>query len=800
MAGGLLTQLFKNIDEEANAIRNVGKRIAEQKKNPDTGVVPDYRQIMAEETPGLWGRLSDLNNAKFAARAAESEGNTKKAEQALQEGLKRPKQKQRQQMAKEQDWLVDQNLYHWTTTTTGQRPFGEFEISKDGKTGPGVYLKRDPSSGSHYAEYRGDGGEPFLYNVVARGPIAGKEDLFAASAEVSKSGVNPASPEHWVKVQDILKKKGFTGHEYMDEVLIYEPKNLRDPAEADFNPARAESSSLTAGVAGATTVGALAAGMTPEDAAASVPVSRIIQLGMMDAKYADDATQVKRARTRYAKAMNESRAFADREAQAAANDYRTVFQQEALPERTIITPEQMVGQPLVGVRGDRSDIGLLSMVGGIPVDDVAVQGGRKFSKKYANEGYGWASEGAVASSAQNRLRRAAEQTGEQPIAVYNAMGEQSVDFSTPIAESMMRQVMNSSKLAKKDKAGFDKELRLTWPEWVGLDDPRAMEQLMTSGGKKRTAFTSIMGKKGYQMRGFPSKQETVKAVEDPLLSGAKLGDSGISMYLPDTGKDVFAIPGVHKSYDTAMPGTYLGGLEQSVPFEVMFPKSSQMLAREMTNPQPSKVTGIPAAPKPFTREQQIDAFNKRGAVYENTDQEWLDNIMTWLEKAKNEPAKTVGGLVGLGGSGSVMADMPQQPPEEPMTAGQFLTQAGGFRNASEMLNRYQQKQQPQTSYGEARATPDSMWTWIADKAEQANKGLQVPMAEGIEDFSNAMAAGQSPGFGTTLRAGLELVPLAAPLGMAVTNPGTLAAGGAALDMGLLSGIVANLLRNEEEAR
>jgi hypothetical protein len=147
-----------------------------------------------------------------------------------------------------------------------------------------------------------------------------------------------------------------------------------------------------------------------------------------------------------------------------------------------------------------------------------------------------------------------------------------------------------------------------------------------------------------------------------------------------------------------------------------------------------------------------------------------------------------------------MADMPQQPPEEPMTAGQFLTQAGGFRNASEMLNRYQQKQQPQTSYGEMRATPDSMWTWIADKAEQANKNLPLPMAEGIQDFSNAMATGQNPGFGTTLRAGLELIPLAAPIGMMATNPGALVAGGTALDMGLLSGVIANLLRNEEEAR
>jgi hypothetical protein len=401
-------------------------------------------------------------------------------------------------------------------------------------------------------------------------------------------------------------------------------------------------------------VAGLLSSITDELAASGLTLKdRLLSVGVLKPESADSPRAIKAATTKYTKSL-ENPAVAQREMNAASNQFETDFETTDIGERTIIQPEDMTGRILVANRGDPSNIGILRMVGGQDVGEIPVQGGYKFSQQNADQGLGWASGLGVARGAHNRLIRMGDEAGSEPIAVYNRMQSDSTNFSTPPAESLMTQVRNLP-ISKQDKASFDAELRNSYPQWMGLDDPKAMDQLMGTGdfegkaiGKMRTAFSTIMGKAAYRDKGFPLYRETIEAVNAPELAGTNYGASGISMYTPRTGEAVRSI-GTHKSYDTGMPGDYMGGLEESVPFNVMFPDVYNSLRRETTKPKSNQ------QPMPFSNEQAIVAANIRGRnVAQPTNQKWLDNIRTYMETGKTLYSRPEAGLLAGGVAGGAM--------------------------------------------------------------------------------------------------------------------------------------------------
>ena len=449
-----------------------------------------------------------------------------------------------------------------------------------------------------------------------------------------------------------LKDRGIKGVKYNDPQTRFSPKGKTNNYVMfdDKTIEIARKYGVSMPVAGAI----LAGTMTPEDAQAGVVsegvhlAQRVLELGILKAQSAGNPTAVKTAITKYNKAMKESPAFADRERRAYAEDYKTIFNEADIAPKQIITPESLVGNTITPVRGDRSNIGHLSQVGGIPVD-VSVEGGVKFSRQHG----GWASSAGVARGQHNKHIAAANDTEKDVYGIFNAMGVDSVNFSTPIADGMMQQIPALNRLARTDIKAFDKDLRnikkvvrkkgespkVSYPykDWVGLDHPDAMDQLMgengyPSVGKLRTAFSTTMGKAAYRDKGFPTYGELVKAVEDKDLSNLNYGDAGHSVYKVDTSQGVQPFS-QHKSYDTLMPGQYAGGLEQSIPFDVMFPKSFD----RYTN-----------SGKFLPRDQAIVATNIRKDGYEVTDQQWLDGVEGFIERNKKSAA--AGGVLASGGA------------------------------------------------------------------------------------------------------------------------------------------------------
>jgi len=458
-----------------------------------------------------------------------------------------------------------------------------------------------------------------------------------------------------------LKDVGIKGIKYADAQTRFSPKGRTNNYVMfdDKTVEIARKYGVSMPVAGAILAGTI----TPEDAQAG-PVAnaihigqRIIDLGIIKPDQINNPRAIKLATNKYNKLMKENEAFADRERKAYANGFETIFNPTELPPQKIITPEDLVGKTIAPVRGDRSDLGHLSQVGGQKVN-VDVQAGKKFSRQNG----GWASAEGIAQGQHGKLRDAAEKTQNDVVAVFNAMGEDSVNFSTPIAQGMFQQIPALQKLNLADVKKFDEEVRafkkptkkkdgttvVSYPmkDWVGLDHPEAMSQIMGKDGYPkfgalRTVLTKTMSKAHYRDRGFPSYNEMVKAVEDPELAGVNIGDAGTSTYNVDTSKGIEPID-YHDSYSHRMPGDNNGGFEESLPFEIAFPKSYKRYRNTKTK-----------SGKLMSHDQAIVAMNIRKDGYEVADQEWLDNAMTFTENNKKKLA--IAGALASGGASADQA-------------------------------------------------------------------------------------------------------------------------------------------------
>lgn len=296
--------------------------------------------------------------------------------------------------------------------------------------------------------------------------------------------------------------------------------------------------------------------------------------------------------------------------------------------RTIINPESLVGKVGVQVQGDRSRAGaVIRQLRGIPVDEgVRLEGGPAYTQlnNELGTGAGWASMRGAASGKQKQFERAADATGLQPVGVYSAMGLDGVDFATPVAEAMVRQL----RLLRPNKASLasaDKEIKRFSPEFVGLQSDAALSQIlgrdgfsMDGAGQVRKAIVNTLKKAEYQNQGFPVYDDIINAVTQRELRDVPIGSSGFTIFEARPGARLLQGADVklpHASYDTVIPGQYLGGLERSIPADVMFPKTYERHRAVGRNPAQTH------------RSMQVN-----NSDFEVFDQQWLDGVMNYLRR------------------------------------------------------------------------------------------------------------------------------------------------------------------------
>ena len=289
-----------------------------------------------------------------------------------------------------------------------------------------------------------------------------------------------------------------------------------------------------------------------------------------------------------------------------------------LPPKIIASPEKMQGGAILPFVGDRSAAGQnLLGVGDVKFQTpVPLEGGYDFMRMQSPTGSIWASEKGAAQSLQNAVNEAGKVGKGDVYGVYSAMGPESMNFNTMMSDALLEQI-KAGKIFKKDIASFDKAVKELRPEWKGVMHPDSRAQL-ESNGALRHAFVDRMQLDKFQNRGFPNIAYTRYAITDPLLLNEPMYSGGLAIGKMQPGAELITNPvSPHKTYDTQLAGQYFGGLEQSLPKEILFPDWYKM-RREIDAPVSGDVRSFQLS-KPI----------------QPTNQEWLDNLMNYVQTQKS---------------------------------------------------------------------------------------------------------------------------------------------------------------------
>jgi ribosomal protein S18 acetylase RimI-like enzyme len=382
----------------------------------------------------------------------------------------------------------------------------------------------------------------------------------------------------------------------------------------------------------------LAEGMSPEN---------LKRIGMLTDESAKKPKSVKLAQDKYKKFYENNDQFRAREEQSILNPQ--IVQRGLLDDRRIIMPEDIENTVLVPHKGDISGTDVtLTNIGGfeLPVPVTSRGGARYPNSPLTPEGNYWASMKTGAVPFQNKAEGLMQALDMDATGVYTAMGREANYFNQAFADGML-QWAQSMKLPKKMVKKFDDDLRKSKPEWVGLESPEARDQLLGMGnfkpegaGKFRSAFTKKMSKAEYRDLGFPTITDIEKAFIDPDLAGTTLGEAGFTMGRVGQGFDLNRNTN-HPSYNTGIGGEYIGGFEQSVPPQIMYPDAFQKLEGVMTKPKSKKPARL------LYDAEKVDAIAKRKDLFQIADARWVDTVSKWLEKNKGASLQAAIMAVGI---------------------------------------------------------------------------------------------------------------------------------------------------------
>lgn len=312
-------------------------------------------------------------------------------------------------------------------------------------------------------------------------------------------------------------------------------------------------------------------------------------------------------------------------------------------ERRVITPEEMQGGVAIPLVGDRAAAGrLIQEIEGTPMN-VKLEGGPDFMRLHP--GMAWASGQGVLTMLADRIRKARE-SGNPVYGVYTAMGPQAVDFNTMVTESLLNQ-LDVSGLRKADIKAFNEAVRQVKgqgnkpkaPNFVGIDHPDFERELMEGPGGQRDAFVKTMAKAKFQKAGFPDVAAARTAVTDPELMDIERGSSGFTVARLDPEAGIEEMSG-HKTYPFDLRGEYVGGFEQQLPVDVMYP--THFGAKRLMGKEDKDI------------HKSLELF----APLQYLEQEWLDNAMRYLElQRKIKEGRAEGGLVSPEGIPPIATDL-----------------------------------------------------------------------------------------------------------------------------------------------
>jgi len=282
--------------------------------------------------------------------------------------------------------------------------------------------------------------------------------------------------------------------------------------------------------------------------------------------------------------------------------------------------------------------------------DVITHGGQDYARDLAHiqQGVGGASNLEIAKRIRDRDAQArienlkAGGTGNI-VHLPTTMGEGGEHFSVMPAEALLG-IIETRVPSKKFIKELDQSIRnfpiakqtsqgrvVTQPftKFAGLGTEEGRMQLYSgegldsTAGELRKAFVNRAGLKGNQEYLGYNIEDLIAALRDPALVNVPKGYVGNTILQTDKG-GMHLRPSKNPTYSTDFTADYMGTLGQSVPVEVLFPKTFSKVSQEMANR------------KGDVRTMTLGALEKRKEkISELIDQQVVDNYYKHLEQLKN---------------------------------------------------------------------------------------------------------------------------------------------------------------------
>ena len=279
----------------------------------------------------------------------------------------------------------------------------------------------------------------------------------------------------------------------------------------------------------------------------------------------------------------------------------------AMPEKKLKI-EDLEGRVLTPAYGDRTAAdATLTKVGDTKLTTpVKLEGGHG----YMREGEGlWASEFPKMKEKADAMEKM-----DDPLMVYTAMAGQSGDFSRMMSDATL-DIIKQSNISKKSAKIYDNLIkdRLKLKDWPGILSENIDEYVEKLPGTMRRELWQQMDKKAFQDLGFPNMGVIRTAISDAQLLTAPSFATGRSIGQP-TSYDLRR--STHKTYDTEIPGDYVGSLDFDVPGELVFRDFFTNMAERL------KATG---------KSNPQRAFLMTPSVSQKVDQKMIDEVNEFQE-------------------------------------------------------------------------------------------------------------------------------------------------------------------------
>ncbi len=295
----------------------------------------------------------------------------------------------------------------------------------------------------------------------------------------------------------------------------------------------------------------------------------------------------------------------------------------AKAETADLTPEDLYGHTLTNFVGDRSNVGTVTKIGGQELDaPIELHGGKKYM--LGDSGV-WAS----AEQHAKPFHRIAQEAPTDTLGIMTPMGGNSGDFSHMMLDVFTRD-LDFEKITKKQAKVIDTRIR----KGVGVDARPSFPGIRSEGirdhlhanAADRKAVIQMLAKREHADKLGLDVAEARHAMTDPDFLMRPNEAAGVDPLLgaavakidPNQGLMATAdLPNPHPTYDTAVPGDYVGGLMQQLPRSLMFPDWYQ--ARRAGN-------------LPMGADRRAFDTTK---LAQGADQQWLDNAMMYLHRLHN---------------------------------------------------------------------------------------------------------------------------------------------------------------------